>query len=99
LPVRGFSSSAAGRYAQAGVVLARIDVCLHMPAGQRVTVGVRSRSSRRASAVEASVTMDGVTVLNESWAGHDMVKETVRPDSNCPQGLAPAPARDHTSTR
>jgi hypothetical protein len=58
-------------------VLARIDVCLRMPAGERVTVRVRSRSSRRASFVEANVTMDGVIVLNQSWAGHDTVTETV----------------------
>jgi len=58
-------------------VLARIDVCLRMPAGERVTVRVRSRSSRRTSVVEANVTIDGVTVLNQSWAGHDTVKETV----------------------
>jgi hypothetical protein len=57
-------------------VLARIDVCLRMPAGERVTVRVRSRSSRRASVVEANVTMDGVTVLNQSWAGHDTITET-----------------------
>jgi hypothetical protein len=42
-----------------------------------VTVRVRGRSSRRASVVEANVTMDGVTVLNQSWAGHDTVTETV----------------------
>jgi len=58
-------------------VLARIDVGLRMPAGEQVTVRVRSRSSRRASVVEANVTMDGVTVLDQSWAGHDTVKETV----------------------
>lgn len=46
------------------------------PAGERVTVRLRSRSSRRASVVEANVTMDGVTVLNQSWAGHDTVTET-----------------------
>jgi hypothetical protein len=40
-------------------VLARIDVCLRMPAGEQVTVRVRSRSCRRASAVEANVTVDG----------------------------------------
>lgn len=58
-------------------VLARINVCLRMPAGERVTVRVRSRSSWRASVVEANVTMDGVTVLNQSWAGHGTVTETV----------------------
>ena len=58
-------------------VLARIDVCLRMPAGERVTVRLRSRSSRRASVVEANVSMDGVTVLNQSWAGHDTVTETL----------------------
>jgi len=57
-------------------VLARIDVCLRMPAGERVKVRVRSRSSRRASVVEANVTMDGVTVLDQSWAGHDAITET-----------------------
>jgi uncharacterized protein len=58
-------------------VLARIGVGLRMPAGERVTVNLRSRSSRRASVVEANVTMDGVTVLDQSWAGHDTVTETV----------------------
>ena len=58
-------------------VLARIDVGLRMPAGERVTVNVRSRSSRRTSVVGANVTMDGVTVLNQSWAGHDTITETV----------------------
>jgi putative CocE/NonD family hydrolase len=58
-------------------VLARIGVGLRMPAGERVTVNLRSRSSRRASVVEANVTMDGVTVLNQSWAGHDTITETV----------------------
>jgi hypothetical protein len=58
-------------------VLARIDVCLRMPAGERVTVNVRSTSSRRASVVEANVAMDGVTVLGQSWTGHDTITETV----------------------
>jgi hypothetical protein len=57
-------------------VLARIDVGLRMPAGERVTVNVRSTSSRRASVVEASVTMDGVTVLGQSWTGHDTITAT-----------------------
>ena len=57
-------------------VLARIDVCLRMPAGERVTVNLLSRSSRRASVVEANVTMDGVAVLNQTWAGHDTITET-----------------------
>ena len=56
-------------------VLARIDVGLRMPAGERVTVRVRSRSSRRASVVEANVTVDGVAVLDQSWAGHDTITE------------------------
>jgi hypothetical protein len=47
-----------------------------MPAGERVTVNLRSRSSRRASVVEANVTMDGVTVLDQSWPGHDAITET-----------------------
>ena len=58
-------------------VLARIDVGLRMPAGERVTVSVRSRSSRRASVVEANVTVDGVTVLDQSWAGHDTITEAI----------------------
>ncbi len=56
-------------------VLARIDVCLRMPAGERVTVSVRSTSSRHASVVEANVTMDGVTVFGQSWTGHDTITE------------------------
>jgi hypothetical protein len=47
------------------------------PAGERVTVRLRSRSSRRASVVEANVTMDGVAVLNQTWAGHDTITETL----------------------
>jgi uncharacterized protein len=58
-------------------VLARIDAGLRMPAGERVTVRVRSRSARRVSVVEASVTLDGVTVLNQTWAGHDTITESV----------------------
>jgi uncharacterized protein len=58
------------------VVLARIDVGLRLPAGERVTVTVRSASSRRVSVVEANVTMDGVTVLGQTWAGHDTITET-----------------------
>ena len=50
-------------------VLARIDVGLRMPAGERVTVAVRSTSSRRASVVEAHVAMDGATLLEQTWAG------------------------------
>jgi uncharacterized protein len=50
-------------------VLAWIDVGLRMPAGERVTVAVRSTSSRRASVVEARVAMDGATLLEQSWAG------------------------------
>jgi hypothetical protein len=51
--------------------------CLRVPAGERVTVRVRSRSSRQASVVEANVAMDGITVLNQRWAGHDTVTEAV----------------------
>jgi uncharacterized protein len=58
-------------------VLARIDVGLRMPAGERVTVRVRSRSSRRASVVQANVTLDGVTVLDQSWAGHDTITDAI----------------------
>jgi hypothetical protein len=61
---------------QGAAVLARIDVCLRMPAGEQVTVSVRSASSRRASVVEANVTMDGATVLGQSWTGHDTITET-----------------------
>jgi len=56
-------------------VLARIDVRLRMPAGERVTVSVRSTSSRRASVVEANVTMNGVTVFGQSWTGHDTITD------------------------
>jgi hypothetical protein len=38
---------------------------------------LRSRSSRRAGVAEANMTMDGVTVLNQSWAGHDTVTEKI----------------------
>jgi hypothetical protein len=51
--------------------------CLRMPAGERVTARLRSRSSGRASVVEANVITDGVSGLDRSLAGHDTVTETV----------------------
>jgi putative CocE/NonD family hydrolase len=54
-------------------MLARVDVGLRMPAGERVTVSVRSTSSRRSSVVEASVAVDGATLLTQSWAGDGAV--------------------------
>jgi putative CocE/NonD family hydrolase len=50
-------------------LLARIDVGLRMPAGERVDVSVRSSSSRQASVVEANVVMDGTSLLRHIWAG------------------------------
>jgi hypothetical protein len=50
-------------------LLAQVDVDLRMPAGERVEISVRSRSSRTASVVEASVTMDGASLLRHSWSG------------------------------
>ena len=50
-------------------LLAEVDVAIRMPAGERVAVSVRSRSSRTASVVEASVTMDGASLLQQSWSG------------------------------
>lgn len=50
-------------------MLARVDVGLRMPAGERVTVSVRSTSSRRSSVVEASVALDGTALLTQTWAG------------------------------
>lgn len=50
-------------------LLATIDVGIRMPAGERVDISVRSRSSRTASVVEASVIMDGASLLRQSWSG------------------------------
>jgi putative CocE/NonD family hydrolase len=44
-------------------------VFIRMPAGERVEVGVQSRSSRTTSVVEASVAVDGVSLLRHTWAG------------------------------
>ncbi len=58
-------------------LLARINVSLRMPAGEQVDVSVRSTSSRQASVVEANVTMDGATLLNQSWTGSGAALEAV----------------------
>ncbi len=51
------------------IVLACVDVSLRMAAGERVQVSVRSTSHRQSTAVEASVVLDGVTVVRQQWAG------------------------------
>jgi uncharacterized protein len=58
-------------------LIARIDVGLRMPAGERVEVSVRSRSSRQASVVEANVVMDGASLLRHSWAGDGSAAQPV----------------------
>ena len=50
-------------------VLAQVDASLRLPAGERVQVTVRSTAHRRSSAIEASVTLDGTTLLHLRWAG------------------------------
>jgi uncharacterized protein len=50
-------------------LLARIDVGLRMPAGERIEISVRSRASRQSSVVQASVVMDGASLLRHTWAG------------------------------
>lgn len=49
-------------------LLGQVDVGIRMPAGERVEVRVRARSSRTASVVEASVAMDGASLLRHNWA-------------------------------
>jgi hypothetical protein len=46
-----------------------VDASLRLPAGERVQVAVRSTAYRRSSAIEASVTLDGTTLLHQRWAG------------------------------
>ncbi|HET9894036.1 MAG TPA: CocE/NonD family hydrolase [Streptosporangiaceae bacterium] len=48
-------------------LLAQVDVAIRMPAGERVEVSVHSRSSRTASVVEASVAIDGASLLRQTW--------------------------------
>lgn len=50
-------------------LLANIEVGIRMPAGERINVSVRSRSSHTATVVEASVVMDGASLLHKSWSG------------------------------
>ena len=50
-------------------VLAQVDISLRLPAGERVQIAVRSTSHRQSSVVAASVALDGVTVLDQRWAG------------------------------
>jgi uncharacterized protein len=50
-------------------VLARVDASLRLPAGEQVQVTVRSTAHRQSSAIEASVTLDGTTLLHQRWAG------------------------------
>lgn len=50
-------------------VLGRVDINLRMPAGEQVEVHVASTSYRRTSVVEASVTLDGASLLHHRWAG------------------------------
>jgi putative CocE/NonD family hydrolase len=57
-------------------LVATIDVGLRMPAGERVDISVRSRSSRTASVVEASVLMDGASLLRQSWSGDGSAGQT-----------------------
>jgi uncharacterized protein len=51
------------------MVLAQVDASLRLPAGEQVQVAVRSTSHRRSSAIEASVALDGTTLLHQRWAG------------------------------
>ena len=50
-------------------VLAQVGISLRLPAGERVQIAVRSTSHRQSSVVAASVALDGVTVLDQRWAG------------------------------
>jgi len=55
-------------------LLATVDVTVHMPAGERVDVAVRSASSRTATTLEGSVVMDGAVVLRKTWTDLDDLK-------------------------
>jgi hypothetical protein len=50
---------------------ARITVGLRLPAGEQVDVEVHSASTRTATAVQGSVTVDGTVLLRHRWTGQD----------------------------
>jgi uncharacterized protein len=52
-------------------LVAKVDVAIRMPAGERVEVAVRSTSSRTATAVEGSVAVDGTSLLQHRWTNAD----------------------------
>jgi putative CocE/NonD family hydrolase len=68
-------------------VLARVDVGLRMPAGERIEVSVRSVAQRQSSVIDASVTVDGASLLRQRWASAapaaqpDQLDPRDRPDS------------------
>jgi hypothetical protein len=59
-----------GRPAGAALT-AEIGIGVRLPAGERVEVVVRSTSSRTATVVEGSVTLDGTSLLHHRWTGQD----------------------------
>jgi putative CocE/NonD family hydrolase len=59
-------------------VLGQVDISLRLSGGERVQVAVRSTSHRRSSAIAASVTLDGTTLLDQRWAGGS-AEEHARP--------------------
>jgi len=62
-------------------VLAQVDARLRLPAGEQVQVAVRSTACRRSSAIEASVTLDGTTLLHQRWSGPEPEPPPTGPSS------------------
>ncbi len=50
-------------------LLARADISIRMPAGERVDVAVRAAARRQSSVTEARVTLDGTQLLQACWTG------------------------------
>lgn len=66
-------------------VLARADISVRLPAGERVEVAVRASARRQSSVTEARVTLDGTQLLHACWTG-----DAPGADPQAPAGLDPA---------
>jgi uncharacterized protein len=77
-------------------VLAQVDASLRLPAGEQVQVAVRSTAHRQSSAIEASVTLDGTTLLHQRWAGPEPspAASVPPPPGGLPAGADPSPGTD-----
>jgi putative CocE/NonD family hydrolase len=51
-------------------LIAKVDISLRLPAGERVEVVLRSTSSRTETVIEGRVAMDGTELLHRSWPGN-----------------------------